>query len=210
MAEINPPPVARQPDDRLLCGQVSRELAASEAAAPAAAVAQRQPVAVAAGAGSRSIPPRPTPPESPRQPARGEPSCRTSVSSRVEGLKYAATLEKGAIAKANVEWGIPVPARWRNIGGDGIPGRSRKILILQPLGASSSGDAILFLSGMRRTDRSRRDGVRRRLCACRADRPCGGPGAAGGLGVGTVQADGGGCQHQARRTDRGRAQVGRR
>jgi hypothetical protein len=49
---------------------VSREQAASEA--EAAAAAQRQPVPGAAGAGSRRIP-RPAPPESQGQPARGAP-----------------------------------------------------------------------------------------------------------------------------------------
>jgi hypothetical protein len=73
---------------------VSREQAASEA--EAVAVAQRQPVPVAAGAGLKRIR-RPAPPESRRQPARGEPFFRqrhTSASSKVEGLTYTATLGK--------------------------------------------------------------------------------------------------------------------
>src|SRR5829696_3018646 len=55
-------------------------------------------------------------------------------------LRDSSTLQrskKRPIAKVNVEWGILVPARWRNIGGDGTSGGSRKILILQALGASS-------------------------------------------------------------------------
>lgn len=54
-------------------------------------------------------------------------------------LRDSSTLQrpKGPIAHANVEWGIPVPARWRNIGIARTIGLSTKILLLQSLGASS-------------------------------------------------------------------------
>ena len=135
---------------------------------------------------------------------------RTSVSSRVEGLKYTATLGKRPTAEANVEWGIPVPARWRNIGVDGIPRPIKENLAFTTAWSKLVCEAILFLSRTRRTDRRRRDCARRSMCARRAASSYGGPGAARSLGVGTAQTDGSGCQHQTRRADRERVQVGRR
>src|ERR1044072_1341999 len=91
---------ARQSEDSDFL-PVSRERAAS--AAEAAAGAQTQPGPAAAGAGSRSIPRRPAPPGSRRQPAQGEAFYLTSVSSKVQGLTHTATLGNRRTAVVNAE-----------------------------------------------------------------------------------------------------------
>ena len=204
-AERRASPTIRSP----AVSPVSRGRAASEA--EAAAGAQRQPVPAAAGAGSRSIPRRPAPLEARRPAARGEPFLRhTSASSRVEGLGHTATLGTWADRdqrRMRHSGSCPMAKYWRR---QDTRGGLTKILILQPLGASSACAAILFLSCTRWANRSRCDCARRRLCARRADSSCAGPGAGSSPGVGADQTGGSGCQRQTGRTDRERVQVGRR
>jgi hypothetical protein len=104
---------------------VSPGQAASEAVAEA--VAKRQPVAAAAGPAARRIP-RAAPPESGRQPARGEPffrQRRTSFSSKVEGLEHNTPIGQRELTSKAHFWFPPGP---QNIDcGRGTPrGRSRR------------------------------------------------------------------------------------